>query len=172
MRKIASILLLIIFCNSFFYYSYFSFSVIKAKFEASSVIGNAAAGNTYLKVQVANLQKDESDEVWYDNKLYDVAKRESINDTAYVYLLRDEDEQDIITQGSDYFKNDNGIFLSNGRQLSQQRKSLSITDNLYIIRSTGKIIYPTSLLMPPTVKHIFNFTSLCTAVPAPPPKQA
>ena len=171
LRKIASILLLVIFCNSFFYYTYFSVSVIKAKFEASAAIGNSAIDNKYLKIEVAKLQKDESDEVWYDNKLYDVAKRESVNGAEYVYLLRDEEEQDVITKNNDYFKNDTGIFLGSNDKLSPQKKSQSITDNNYITTYSKKIFRPIRLLRPPTVKYTFCFNSICTDVPTPPPKQ-
>ena len=46
-------------------------------------------GSPILKVPVGQLQKDESDEVWYQGKLYDVVERDRINDTGYVFLLRD-----------------------------------------------------------------------------------
>jgi hypothetical protein len=172
LRKIASILLLIVFCNSFFYYTYFSFSIIKAKLEAAIAIGNLSAKKTYIKIPTAALQKDESDEVWYNNKLYDVAQRESVNDIEYVFLVRDEEEQDVLTQNSDYFKNDTGIFSSGGYKLSQQRKMQPITDNKYVGISSKKIFYFSHLLRPPTVKYTFSFISFCTDVPTPPPKKA
>ena len=170
MRKISSILLLIVFCNSSFYYTYFSFSIIKAKFEAVVAIGNLSTEKTYFKIRTAELQKDESDEVWYGNKLYDVAKRESVNGTEYVYLVRDEEEQDVLTENSDYFKNDTGVFFGTECKPNPQKKLQPITDNNYIINSSKKIFCPTYSLRPPTVKYTFCCSSICTDVLTPPPK--
>ena len=57
---------------------------------------NPRASLDILRVPVAQLQKDESDEVWYDGKLYDVAERDRIDDTLYVFLERDEQEQNVL----------------------------------------------------------------------------
>jgi len=170
LRKIVSILLLVVFCNSFFCYTYFSFSIIKSKLEASAVISNAITGNTYLKIPASKLQKDESDEVWYDNKLYDVAKREYVNGIEYVYLMRDEEEQDVLARSSDYFSNDEGVFSDSGNKISQQKKSQSITDKNYLTNFLKKAFSPIFLLSSPTVKYTFCFNSICTDVPTPPPK--
>jgi hypothetical protein len=172
LRKISSILLLIIFCNSCFYYAYFSFSIIEAKIQARAALGNVTDEKTYFKIPCAQLQKDESDEVWYNNKLYDVAKRESINGTGYIYLVRDENEQDILTRNSDFFKDDTGIFLNTaGYKLNPQKKLQPTSDNNYIINSSKKIFYPTYVLRPRADSYAFCFLYICTDVPTPPPKQ-
>ena len=172
MRKITSISLLIVFCNSFFYYTYFSFSIIKAKFEASVTISNPGIEKIYFKIRTAALQKDEADEAWYNNKLYDVAERESINDTEYVYLVRDDQEQDVLIQNSEYFRNDLGIFLGSGYILSPQKKSQSITDNNYITASSKKIFWRSYLLCDPGIQYKFKLASFPAEVPTPPPRLA
>jgi hypothetical protein len=171
-RKFSSILLLIIFCNSFFYYTWFYFSIIKAKIEALGAIANCDVEKTSIKIPVAELQKDESDEAWYNNKLYDVAKRESVNDTEYIYLLRDEEEQDVLNDNSDYFKNDPGAFLSSGYRLNSQKKAPVITDDNYFISAEKNISFFGYLFKPPTVKNKYCFISFCTDVPTPPPRKA
>lgn len=105
MRKLATILLLTVFCNSLFYYSYFSFSMLKAKVEAKLALAKTSpqASPDILKVPVNRLQKDELDEVWYNSELYDVVERDRIDDTIYVFLLRDEQEQNILTCKRDGF---------------------------------------------------------------------
>ena len=120
---------------------------------------------------MTKLQKDESGEVWYDDKLYDVVKRESVNDTEYVYLMRDEDEQDILTQNSDYFKNDSGIFFGEGYKQTPQKKALGATDNNYMAASVKKTFWYNYPSAPPTVKYKFCITSFSTDVPTPPPKK-
>jgi hypothetical protein len=172
LRKISSILLLIIFCNSCFYYAYFSFSIIKAKIQARAALENVTDEKTYLKIPCSQLQKDESDEVWYNNTLYDVAKRQSINGTEYIYIVRDENEEDILKRDGDFFKNDTGIFLNtSGYRLNPQKKLQPTSDNNYLINSSKKIFSPMCALRPRAVNYMFFFPSISTEVPTPPPRE-
>jgi hypothetical protein len=144
--------------------------LIKAKIEAAAVIANSDGETLFIKIPVAALQKDESHEAWYNNKLYDVAKRESANDTEYVYLIRDEDEQNVLNDNSEYFKNDVGVSLDSGYKASPQKKSLSLSDNNYVVSAVKKIFPCDHLFKSLTVKNKYCFTSICTDVPTPPPR--
>ncbi len=170
MKKVATILSLIIFCNSFFYYSYFSFSILKAKIEAVVAISNLDGHTKLIKVSTKELQKDESDEVWYNNKLYDVAKRESASGTEYVYLMRDEDEQDILNDNSDYFKNDSGFYLGDGYRPSLQKKSPCTTDYKYVIEATKKLLSYSRSSTFLSANDKYCFCSVNADVPTPPPR--
>lgn len=143
---------------------------MKAKLEAVVAIGNMRPEKVYFKIRSAELQKDESDEVWYDNKLYDVAKRESVNGTEYVYLMRDEEEQDVLTKNSEYFKNDTGINIDTGCTLNPQKKNQSITDNHYITAFSKKIFYNNDALADPVIKCKTGLSSICAEVITPPPR--
>jgi hypothetical protein len=103
-KKIISFLLTAVLCNSIAYYSYFTLSMARVKFEAlqNSLESDENAPGV-LKVAVNKLDKDEEDEVWYQHKLYDVVIRKSINDTSYVYILHDSDEEQLLTDNCNYF---------------------------------------------------------------------
>jgi len=111
-RKAATILLLTVFCNSLFYYGYLSCALLKAKLDAKLALAriNPRASFDILRVPVSLLQKDESDEVWYNDKLYDVVERDRINDTLYVFLERDEQEQNALVRQQKYFQGSFGFF--------------------------------------------------------------
>ena len=116
MRKLASLLLLTIFCNSLFYYGYFSFSLLKAKIDAELALAKTQVSDDILKVPVRLLQKDEKDEVWYNGNLYDVVER----DTAFVFLLRDEQEQNLLTNY--------GVISVGGHELTAPKMTVTIID--------------------------------------------
>lgn len=157
-------MLIITLCNSFLYYTYFSFSIIKAKIEAADKIGNAEC----IRVRVAALQKDESGEAWYNNKLYDVAKRESVKDTEWVYLMRDEEEQNMLAQTSDFFQNDWSGFLEG--KTSLQKKALHINYEDYLLSYSGRLQLTICLNVPPISGYKLDYFSIGTDLPSPPPK--
>ncbi len=146
--------------------------MVKAKIEAAIAIKNINDQQipVLLKVPVTRLQKNEGSEVWYNNKLYDVVKSEQINDTGYVYLLRDEDEESILADNSVYFTQQMGCF-SNGAYLSATIKNkVMITDTNYLVNAIAKLFPCGHFLQSPTVTNKFHFTSVDADVLTPPPK--
>lgn len=171
LRKLATILLLTVFCNSLFYYGYFSFSLLKARLEARLALAKMSpqASSDILKVPVCRLQKDESDEVWYNNKLYDVADRERINDTVYVFLLRDEQEQNVLTCSQNCFQDDCGV-LSGGHKLKTIKKAPVITDTEHL---PNHQLTPSQQDCPAApAANKYPLSADCAETPSPPPKQA
>ena len=83
-----------------------------AKIEAHLAISDPKSNSesAVIKIAVCQLDKDENDEVWYRNKLYDVIKRDLVNDTMYVILLSDNNEEQLLTDNYNYFCNDECIF--------------------------------------------------------------
>jgi hypothetical protein len=144
-----------------------------ARLEAARKIADMGEGRSamLLKVPENKLQKDESDEVWYENKLYDVVKRAVIRDTQFVFLLRDEEEQDILNTGSNYFKNDENVFQNKNANLISVKKISFGVDYNYIAHLSEKIIADHFIHIPPTVKNKFYYASMSTDVPSPPPRQ-
>src|SRR5258708_969960 len=114
MKKGISIILLILLCNSLFYCCYFAFSIVSVKLEAGYKISQIKEPQKtqVIKVPVNMLERDESDEVWYQHKLFDVISRGVINDTSYVFLLRDKDEEQLITENYNYFRTDTEVFYN------------------------------------------------------------
>ena len=169
MRKAATILLLTVFCNSLFYYGYLSCALLKAKLEAKLALAkiNPRASLDILKVPVCLLQKDESDEVWYDGKLYDVVERDRINDTLYVFLERDEQEQNVLVRQQQCFP-----LSAGGHELTATTMVLPISDTEHI--SNYEWILPRPVCFG-QLSPAPNTSPVCTAfseTPSPPPRPA
>jgi hypothetical protein len=167
-----AIFLTILLFNSLFYCCYFSVSVIHAKIEAHQTIShidnNESAG--IIKVLVNDLDKDESDEAWYKNKLYDVVKRKNVGGISYIYLLQDKDEEELIEDNYNYFNDNMEIFYTNSFKIPHSQKIVPVPDCQYIIPGAQKIIHFHFILKTPAVKNEYYFTCFNTEVSTPPPK--
>lgn len=124
-----------------------------------------------LKVPACRLQKDGSDEVWYNNKLYDVAERDRINDTLYVFLLQDEQEQNVLTCNKNYFQNDGGALSDGGHKLTTVKKAPTIIDTEHQLCRQPALTddYPVKPSLP---VDQYPLSAACAKTPSPPPKQA
>ncbi len=174
MRKAATILLLTVFCNSLFYYGYFSISLLKAKLAAKLAVAkiDPRASSDILRVRVSLLQKDESDEVWYNEKLYDVVERDRINDTVYVFLEQDQQEQDVLTRQQKYFLDKDGTSTAGTHELTGVKMNRPISDtepisNFQPIRSQH--VY---LIKPSPATGDSALSAMFADPPSPPPKPA
>jgi hypothetical protein len=161
---------LFLFCNSLFYYSYFSFSLLKARLEAGIALAktNPQADSEILKVRADLLEKDGSDEVWYQGNLYDVAERDRINDTIYVFLLRDEEEQTVLASG---FFPDNGGLFPGGRELTATKRAPTTTDTEempgYALLLSRRDCLPGRA----SAANTSSLSVVCAETPTPPPRQ-
>jgi hypothetical protein len=172
LRKLATILLLTVFCNSLFYYGYFSFSLLKAKLDAKLALAKTSPQASFdiLKVPVCLLQKDEMDEVWYNNKLYDVVGRDRINDTTYVFLLRDEQEQNVLTCNQKYFQDDCGA-LDGGYEVTAIKKAPTVTDTEHVPNYQPTLSQHDCLIKPSPAANKSPLSAVCAETPSPPPRQ-
>jgi hypothetical protein len=145
---------------------------VHAKIEAYQILSQPENINesSVIKIPANKLDKDEVDEAWYQNKLYDVIKRESINDTIYVCLLQDNDEEQLITENYNYFKNDNCSFCSGSIQLPHSKKIVSLPDGQYLITARQKMNYYYFTYTIPASRNEYDFNSFNTEVLTPPPK--
>jgi len=144
-----------------------------ARFEAARAIANVDVNNTIvIKVPVRMLQKDELDEAWYNNKLYDVVKREKIRGTQFVFLLRDEDEQSVLDSGADYFRDDENTLSQKDHHFISVKKFSFRQEYNCMSNLSGKKSIDQLQLKLPTVKDNFYHPSVCTDVPSPPPRSA
>ena len=188
LRKPVTLLLLIVFCNSLFYYGYFSISLLKAKLDArialaktnpqagSDVIQAGSdviqTGSDIIKVPVCRLQKDESDEVWYNDKLYDVVERDRINDTVYVFLLRDEQEQNVLTGNQKYFQDSCGALPAGEHELTVIKKALTIADTEHLTNYRQTLSEHDCLAGSSPAAGKSPLSAVCAEIPSPPPRRA
>jgi hypothetical protein len=197
LRKPVTLLLLIVFCNSLFYYGYFSISLLKAKLDAKIAIAKVGpqagcpkmsqqagcpqvgspemgpqAGSDILKVPVWLLQKDESDEVWYNDKLYDVVERDRIDDTVYVFLLRDEQEQDVLTGNQKYIQESCGALPDGEHELTTIKRAPAITDTEHLTNYRLMLSRQGCLVGSSPAAGKSPLSAVCAEIPSPPPRRA
>ncbi len=91
-----------------FYYGYFDFMLLYSKHIATRGMMAAESNSSLAVIKVPLNQQDayNDDEIRIDGNLYDVGKREIINDTLFLSLYHDTDEQDILSEISEFFKSD------------------------------------------------------------------
>jgi hypothetical protein len=148
--------------------------MLKAKLAARIALSklNPQTGSDLLKIPVFLLQKDESNEVWYDNKLYDVAERDRINDTVYVFLLRDEEEQNVISNDQNFFRDNEGVIPDDTHHLTTVRKVPTITDTERLSSRPLAFLLHDLRTMPSAEAKHNAFSVVSVETPAPPPRQA
>jgi hypothetical protein len=172
LKKPATILLLTVFCNSLCYYGYLSCALLKAKWDArlslAKIDPRAASG--IVRVPVCLLQKDESDEVWYKDKLYDVVERDRINDTLYVFLQRDEEEQNVLTRQQKFVQDNYDPLSAGGHELTATKLTPTTSDTEYIPKDQRTFSPFISLTKPSLTSGMDPLAAIFSQPPSPPPK--
>jgi hypothetical protein len=114
MKITAFVLLLLILTSSLLYYGYFDVMLLQSKEKAMHSIAAAAYDHSLRLYKIPASQKDaySDDEVTINGNLYDVGEREIINDTLYITLYHDTDEQNVLSLITDFFKTDDGTSVS------------------------------------------------------------
>jgi hypothetical protein len=158
--------------NSLFYYCYISYSVLHAKWDAMLAISVIAKRGTrdIVRIAVNNSAKYESDEIWYQGKLYDVLKRESVNDTNFLYLLQDEEEGKLLSDNSEYFNNLTDQIAGNSFKIPHNSKFVAFPDFKYLLTQSQKLDLDLFKINSQTVKYKFQIRPFAADVPTPPPK--
>ncbi len=173
LRKAATILLLSVFCNSVFYYGYLSCALLKAKLDAKLSLAriDPRASSDILRVPVSLLQRDESDEVWYNDKLYDVVERDRINDTLYVFLERDEQEQNVLVRQQKYFQDSCGFLSAGGHKVTATKMALPVNDTEYRRSDQRGLPRPVCVIKSSSAANRSSLAAVFFETPSPPPKQ-
>ena len=113
LKKILAIVLLIIFTfNVIGYYLFFEISAIQVKEEMAATISRSSFSQKteIIVVPINELTDLANDEIWYNNKLYDIVKKEIKNDSIFLSVLNDQKEEHLITNlGAQLEPNDNKI---------------------------------------------------------------
>ena len=114
MKIAASILLLFLIGSSLFYYGYFDVMLFRSKEKATHSVAAAEHNHSLrlFKISASEQDKYNNDEVRINGDLYDVGDREIINDTLYMSLYHDTDEQNVLTDITDFFKADDATVIS------------------------------------------------------------
>jgi hypothetical protein len=167
-----SFLFSVLLLNSLFYYCYFSCSVLHAKIEtmlAISAMDKRGEGDI-VRIAVDKSAKYESDEIWYQEKLYDVLKRESVNDTNYLYLLQDKEEERLLMDNSEYFNNLTSLSAGNNFRFPHSSRFIAFPDFKYLLTQEQRLNLFVLNTDSQAVKYKFSVITFPADVPTPPPR--
>lgn len=108
MKIAATILCSVLLLGSSIYYLSFDLSLAKAKLQASRQISREGASKKFKTIVLYSKTGDETgeDEIWYDNKLYDIACSKWMNDSIYYYVLEDNREEEVLSVVNDHFRSE------------------------------------------------------------------
>ncbi|HEX9514012.1 MAG TPA: hypothetical protein VF939_26155 [Puia sp.] len=123
-----------------------------------------------IKIPVCQLDKDQSDEVWFHDKLFDVVKRERIHDTVYVYVAPDKDEQDVLDMIFDHFRSEDCLASEDVNRVSPLKHISRAIDWHYILRQPQESFHPIPGICTINIKASPELTG-ASEVLTPPPRK-
>ena len=152
--------------NGIIYYLSVNIRLLKDKKEAQIAVASLKNGSGIIKVPLVRYAENAESEIWVDGKLYDVVKRQLVNDTVYISVYHDSSEQGLLSEIKEHFT-DNGTPSSNKDGF---KKSHSIVENLFINNyQHNKIVH--SLKSIHTIIHNESFIlSYSSGIVSPPPE--
>jgi hypothetical protein len=104
--------------------------------------------------------------------LYDVIERDRISDTLFVFLLRDEQEQNVLTSNQKYLQGSCGVLPDGEHELTGIKKAPIITDTEHLTSYQLKLSQHDGLIKPTPAASKSLLSAVCAETPSPPPKQA
>lgn len=111
-KRIIRVFLFLFFLNGLLYCGWLNIKLFLTHKTSKNALANFSAQQSeFQKIATNDLDKDESDEVWFKGQLFDVVKRERIKDTEYVYVAPDKEEQDVLDIIFDHFQSDDHSLL-------------------------------------------------------------
>ena len=161
---------LILVCHGSLYYIYCFLAVAEAKWHAATVIHTDDATENYLRVNSSSVVDPDADELWYRGKLYDVAKRELVHDTLYLYLYRDREEEDLTTDCGDFIRNETGLSGTWSFEAGHKNSSLNLPNFKYILPDVQRLSWSDQSLKKEYPDQSFLLASVVAEVLIPPPK--
>jgi len=149
--KLTAIIFFITILVNTCYYGIYQFGVVLAKYDSEKAIQQLENKNRLLqfKVSLQDAKKYSDNEIWYQNQLFDIAKREVNQDSLCLYLYHDAGEQNFINAITDFFRVENissvprdskGFYLKPAQQLKDQtlqRFSWLLANLIYFTRQAG-----------------------------------
>ena len=122
----------------------------EARFEAKENLSRELATNHLKIIKIPSISHNviSGDELWYNEKLYDVAKTELIHDSIYYYVLEDQQEQENLENIYEHFSTDFQVTKSLDPKLNLHKASVRVSNiycfNLYRQKYYQGISFPKS----------------------------
>jgi hypothetical protein len=172
MKLTAAILLVIITGSSLFYYGYFDAMIVHSKHKAAQSVITAENNHTLKLFKVSAKQQDKysDDEIWVNGDLYDVAERKIIQDTLYVSLYHDADEESILSVITDFFKTDDNTYVSAFPNAPVLKSVKVIYNPLYTVDSFDFLLQVNAISYVRFIKNSGNTSLPFYEIITPPPR--
>lgn len=170
MKAAASILLLAL-SSSIFYYGYFDIMLFESKEKAAHSFAAAAKDHSLklIKFPLQLAKNYNDDELTIDGKLYDVGERETTNDTLYLSLYHDTDEEDVLSSISDFFKSDDSSVYSCSN-IPSFKSAKAIFNPFFYLDKVHKNIFKRVSIHPFFYNQSVSISSISFDIITPPPR--
>jgi hypothetical protein len=175
LKLTATLLLVLLLLNSFFYCLYYNVCRWQREDEVKTGIANNRYNReaTLVKIPaaVAAAPMLDDDEITWNGMLFDVVKRLVAHDTVYIYALPDEQEQALVDKINDYISGGLSIQLLHSCTLHPVIHLVKLLPQLYIQQLQGR---QQVLHAGVHAAYCYNNGLYChayTDIPVPPPKQ-
>lgn len=142
----------------------------EAQFEAKENISKQLANNhlNIIKIPCNNHNVISGNELWFNDKLYDVAKTELIHDSIYYYVLEDQQEQETLENIYEHFSTDFQVTKSLDPKLNVHKASVRFS-NIYCFNLCRQKYYQ-GISFPKNQFRQDNYVTYCCKVLTPPPE--
>jgi hypothetical protein len=170
-KLLITILLVSIIINTGYFFIY-QILIFRAKRNATILIRNSNHPERIQTLKLTNKEAKfyEEDEITYQGKLFDVAKRMALRDSVVLFLYADNDEQNILTELANYFKSDDSSIIPAGEKILRIKTLRANPDQIaqYITRLTLPINCTVSFLS--LLQKADQMSDRHEPVPTPPPE--
>jgi hypothetical protein len=172
MKLTAAILLLLIVFSSLFYSGYFNALMFRAKEQAKEVIAakECIDGFKIIKIPLSINKQSDEDEIWLDHRLYDIAKKEIINDTVYEYLYHDKNEENILSEIGSIFKGDEDNYFPATSATPVFKCIHKVPEQIYTFYASVSVLKDTAMLPEIFSEKKYSIQNKTSDVITPPPR--
>ena len=170
MKIISIILCVALIFNSNLIELALNITLSEAQFEAKENLSKQLATNhlNIIKIPCNNHNVISGNELWYNDKLFDVAKTVIINDSIYYYVLEDQQEQETLDNIYEHFNTDLDVIKSLHPKLNVHKASVRVS-NIYYFNFCSQKYYQ-NISAPKNLTHYDNYVTYCCKVLTPPPE--
>jgi hypothetical protein len=146
--------------------------IINSKRAAIEAIARTGDKNNLQLVKIPLSEKDKyiKHEMWYQHELYDVVKKEVANDSVYIYLYHDNDEENILSEIAGFFQCDVNNNYTAFPGCPVLKSMHTITDLHYLFFALQLLLKPGALYKKLHTNQYCALSTTAHKVNIPPPK--
>ena len=169
MKIISIILPLVLIFSSNLIELSLNITLSEARFEAKENLSKELATNhlKVIKIPYTGHNIISGNELWYSEKLYDIAKTELINDSIYYYVLEDQQEQETLENIYEHFNTEFQVTKSLDPKLNVHKASVRFS-NIYCFNLCRQKYYQDISFSKNQFRQDYYVTHSCKVLTPPP----